>query len=110
VAEIPSPAGLDVPARTDWLRGAFQGEWSQIPGEIDYVRWAAGVAEAVAELEGAAVFSHFVAINAAVAAARRDARVSQFEPGHASITVFRIGASGGLDLVAEGESAVTQVL
>jgi hypothetical protein len=55
------------------------------------------------------VFSHFVAINAAVGAALGDRRVRQFEPGHASITTFTI-VEGGLRLERQGAAATTQVL
>ena len=109
VAEIPTPAGLPAPDRPGWLRQAFTGEWGDIAGDRDYAQWAARVAAACARYPGAAVFSHFVAINAAVGAALGDARVRQFEPGHAAITTFRID-QGVLQLLRRGAVASTQVL
>jgi len=109
VAEIPTPADLAAEARPGWLRQAFTGEWRDISGDRDYARWAAGVAAACARHPQAAIFSHFVAINAAVGAAVGDARVRQFEPGHAAITTFRID-QGVLQLVRRGAVASTQVL
>ena len=109
VAEIPTPSSLSAADRPAWLRNAFGGVWSDIPGELDYAAWAAGVAAACARHPGAAVFSHFVAINAAVGAAQGDARVRQFEPGHASITTFSL-RGGGLRLEQQGAVAATQVL
>jgi broad specificity phosphatase PhoE len=67
------------------------------------------VAEAVARHDGAAIFTHFVAINAAVSAATGDDRVLSFQPGHASITVFEV-EDGKLRLIERGRSAVTSVL
>ena len=109
VAEIPTPADLPAEDRPGWLRQAFIGTWGDIQGDRDYARWAADVAAACARHPGAAVFSHFVAINAAVGAALGDARVRQFEPGHAAITTFRIDL-GVLQLVRRGAAASTQVL
>jgi broad specificity phosphatase PhoE len=109
VAEIPTPAGLAAAVRPDWLRKAFTGAWTDIPGDRDYAAWAAGVASACARHPGAAVFSHFVAINAAVGVALEDPRVRQFEPGHASITSFTI-VNGRLRLERQGVVAATQIL
>jgi broad specificity phosphatase PhoE len=109
VAEIPTPQGLAPEARGPWLRSAFQGLWSAIPGDLDYLAWRDAVARAVAQRPGAAVFSHFVALNAAVGAAQGSARVLSFEPDHASITAFDV-APEGLRLAALGRSLKTRVL
>jgi len=109
VAEIPTPSVLAAETRPVWLRNAFNGRWDEIEGDLDYAAWAAAVASACARHPGAAIFSHFVAINAAVAQAVGDPRVRQFEPGHASITSFAI-APTGLRLLSKGVSATTQVL
>jgi broad specificity phosphatase PhoE len=109
VAEIPTPVALAAETRPTWLRNAFGGRWDEIEGDLDYSAWAEAVATACIRHPGAAIFSHFVAINAAVAQAVGDPRVRQFEPGHASITTFSI-ASTGLQLLSKGVSATTQVL
>lgn len=109
VAEIPTPTGLSAADRPAWLRNAFGAVWGDIPGDRDYAEWAAAVAVACARHPGAAVFSHFVAINAAVGAAKGDPKVRQFEPGHASITTFSI-VGGHLRLERQGTAAATQVL
>ena len=109
VAEIPTPTGLSAADRPAWLRNAFGGVWADIPGDRDYADWAAAVAAACARHPGSAVFSHFVAINAAVGAAQGDPKVRQFEPGHASITTFSI-VDGRLRLERQGAAAATQVL
>ena len=95
--------------RGDWLRRSFQGRWDEIVGDLDYAEWARGVARAVVAKPGAAVFSHFVAINAAVSVAKGDPRVRQFEPAHTAISKFEIDGER-LSLVEAGRSSETQVL
>ena len=109
VAEIPTPRSLQNAERGDWLRRSFQGRWDEIVGDLDYWDWARDVARAVAARPGAAVFSHFVAINAAVSVARGDARVRQFDPAHTAISKFDI-TGDGLILVETGRSSESQVL
>jgi broad specificity phosphatase PhoE len=108
--EIPSPSSLAADERGPWLRNAFQSRWSEVDGDIDYDRWRAAVGEALGGLDGdSAVFSHFVAINAAVACATGQTNVLSFHPDHASITVFE-GGDGQMRLVERGREAVTRVL
>jgi len=109
VGEIPTPAALDAEARPGWLRQAFQGRWRDIQGDLDYVAWTRQVAEGVASHPGAAVFSHFVALNAAVSVATGDEAVAAFRPDHVSVTVFDV-VDGALILVEKGQEASTQVL
>lgn len=109
VAEVPTPPGLAEADRTGWLRAAFAGTWAQVEGG-DYAAWRDGVAAFVAGLDdGAAVFTHFVAINAAVSAATGEDRVVVFRPGNASITELEAG-DGRLRVVKLGAEAETQVL
>ena len=58
---------------------------------------------------GAAVFSHFVALNAAVSAATGGEAVMAFRPDHTSVTVFEVGENG-LILIEKGREASTGVL
>lgn len=109
VAEIPTPAGLAGAERSQWLRRAFDLTWGEIEGG-DYARWRDEVATALVAAAPAAVFSHFVAINAAVSVAEGHERVRACQPGHASITVLDADGRGGLKLVALGAQAETQVL
>lgn len=114
VAEIPTPAGLSAAERGPWLRTAFGGEWRSIKGDLDYDAWRTAVTRAlvaaVADGRPAAVFSHYVAINAAVSAALDDPRVHAFRPDHCSISVFGADASGRLRLFEKGREAQTGVL
>jgi broad specificity phosphatase PhoE len=109
VGEIPTPAGLAADDRPAWLRQAFQGRWADIAGDLDYAAWTREVARGVISHPGAAVFSHFVALNAAVSAATGGEAVAAFRPDHVSVTVFEI-VDGGLILVEKGREASTQVL
>jgi broad specificity phosphatase PhoE len=109
VGEIPTPADLDAEARPGWLRQVFQGRWADIEGDLDYVAWTREVAQGVAAHPGAAVFSHFVALNAAVSTATGDEAVAAFRPDHVSITVFDV-VDDALILVEKGGEASTQVL
>jgi broad specificity phosphatase PhoE len=109
VGEIPTPTALTEAERGPWLRDAFQKRWSQIQGDLDYDLWRRGVGAALIEHAGAAVFSHFVAINAAVSCVTGDDRVLSFRPDHASISVFDV-TGGKLSLVERGPEAATQVL
>jgi broad specificity phosphatase PhoE len=107
--EIPTPKALSHEERGPWLRAVFAGLWSEVVGDLDYDVWRRAVGEAVAGQPGAAVFSHFVAINAAVSCVTGDDHVLSFRPDHASITVFDVEA-GRLSLIERGAEAQTQVL
>jgi broad specificity phosphatase PhoE len=109
VGEIPTPASIPASERPDWLRTAFGGEWGEIVGDLDYKAWARSVAAAVAGHPDTAVFSHFVALNAAVGVATGEARVAAFRPDHCSITTFDI-CDGRLILSEKGREAQSQVL
>ncbi|PHY21386.1 histidine phosphatase family protein [Caulobacter sp. BP25] len=109
VGEIPTPRALTATERPDWLRKAFSGRWTEIAGDLDYAAWARGVTSAILDHDGAAVFSHFVALNAAVATATERDEVVVFRPDHCSRTLFR--AEGGrLILIEKGREAQSQVL
>ena len=108
--EIPSPSSLADEERGPWLRNAFQSQWSEVKGDIDYDDWRAAVGEALSELDAnTAVFSHFVAINAALACVTGEKMVLTFRPDHTSITVFAAD-DGRVSLVERGPEAATQVL
>jgi broad specificity phosphatase PhoE len=109
IGEIPTPKGMSDAERGPWLREAFTQRWSEVKGDLNYDDWRRSVGHALLEKGGAAVFSHFVAINAAVSCVTEDDRVLSFRPDHASITVFDV-AGGKLELIQRGPEASTQVL
>jgi len=114
VAELPSPT-LDLPARQQWLRQAMQGTWRELndlapAGSPDYIAWRQTLLDSLTRLpEDSVVFSHFIAINVAVAAAHSREDVVCFRPDHASITCVEAG-NGGLRPVELGREADTMVL
>lgn len=110
VGEIPTPANVAHEDRAAWLRSAFGGRWSEMAGDLDYDAWRRAVAATVAGYAHTAVFSHFVAINAAVSVAEGHDLVVGFRPDHCSIQTFEVAAGGALALVARGREAATQVL
>lgn len=109
VGEIPTPSALRHEERPAWLRRAFGGRWDEIVGDRDYVEWTKAVAGALREHAGAAVFSHFVALNAAVSAATGQVEVMAFRPDHCSRTVFAVEGDR-LIPVEKGREAQSQVL
>jgi broad specificity phosphatase PhoE len=107
--EIPTPAGLSDADRPAWLHAAFRGTWADIVGDLDYDAWRHGIAAALATYPGAAVFSHFVAINGVVSSLTGDPNVISFRPDHTSTSVFDL-APAGLTLLERGAEAATGVL
>ena len=106
IAEIPSPT-QDLEARAAWLRAAMAGTWDDL--DDTYRAWRDDVLGALAELqEDALVFSHFVAINAAVGACRGEDALMVFRPGYCSVTTFEVG-NGEVRLVDLGSEADTEV-
>ena len=107
VAEIPSPEGVEMVDRVDWLRTAMEGTWGQLGARYTEFR-----DRAVAFLGGLAqdtvVFSHFVAINAAIGAALGDDRLVLRSLDNCSVTVFDC-VSGRLQLVESGHEADTLI-
>lgn len=106
VAEIPTPK--EVEDRRAWLGGVLAGKWSDVGPLLG--RWKDGVGAVLLSLpEDTVVFSHFVAINAAVGLATNSETVVAFKPGHASRTeLFSDGIS--LKLVSLGDEAPINLL
>jgi broad specificity phosphatase PhoE len=114
VAEIPAPP-LGPEARREWLTKAMQGTWRQAreqapAGSINYVEWRDSVVNALLAIpHDCVVFTHFIAINVAAAAAQRREEVVCFRPDHASVTAIETSADG-LRLIELGREARTDVL
>ncbi len=106
VSEIATPPGTA--DRVDWLRTVMAGTWTS--AGPDYSQWRSRMSTFAHDLpDGAAVFSHFVAINALCGFLEQDDRVTMFRPGHCSIT--RLERRHGQLRVAEyGSEAATRVL
>lgn len=107
VAEIPSPDGIAMGQRIPWLRSAMQGSWTDL-GE-KYTSYRDRVAACLVGLGGdTVVFSHFVAINAAIGAATDDDRLVIRRLDNCSVTVVD-AADGRLTLVEGGAEADTSI-
>ena len=107
VAEIPSPEGVAMSDRIDWLRVAMRGTWGDLGGR--YVAYRDQVVEVLAGVPAATVvFSHFVAINAAIGAATGDDRLVVSSLDNCSVTVMDV-VDGALQLVESGHEADTLI-
>jgi broad specificity phosphatase PhoE len=106
VGEIHFPS--ETPAdRVSWLKKVMVDQWPNLDPELQH--WRRQVIEALTAIEtDTVVFTHFIAINAAVGHAAGDDRVVSFRPDNASITVMETDGDR-LYLVERGEEAVTRV-
>lgn len=113
VSEIPSPT-QDLDERARWLRRVMPGTWSDIAkddasGDVDFTGWRDDLVKRLTQItEDTVVFSHFIAINAAVGGATGDDRVVCFRPDNCSVTQFDV-SDAGLTLVSLGREADTVV-
>ena len=108
IAEIPTPDDVAMADRGEWLRGAMQGTWSELGPPFTAFR--DGVAAALrSRTRDSVMFSHFVAINAAIGAALGDDRVVVRRLDNCSVTVIEVDADGVLTLAESGDEADTSV-
>ncbi len=107
VAEIPSPEGVAMADRVEWLRLAMAGTWSAMGPR--YTSFRDGVAATVRALPNdTVVTSHFVAINAVIGAALGDDRLVIRSLDNCSVTIFDV-VDGVLHLVEGGHEADTLI-
>lgn len=107
IAEIPSPEGIAMADRVEWLRAAMRGTWGDLG--VRYTAFRDGVAAALRSRSSDTVmFSHFVAINAAIGAATGDDRVVIRSLDNCSVTVIDV-IDGELHLVEGGHEADTLI-
>ncbi len=107
VAEIPSPDGVAMADRVEWLRLAMAGTWSAMGPR--YTSFRDGVADAVRALpHDTVVTSHFIAINAVIGAALGDDRMVIRSLDNCSVTVVDV-LDGVLHLVEGGHEADTLI-
>jgi broad specificity phosphatase PhoE len=105
VAEIPSPEGVPLNDRVGWLREACKGTWAALGPR--YQSYRDDVAACLLLLgDDAVVFSHFIAINAAIGAATGDDRVVIHSLDNTSCTIFEHDGTM-LRLVEAGAQAET---
>lgn len=107
VSEVDAPTN-DLEGRGEWLSVAMATEWSRL--EPEPRAWRQSLLETVRTADkDTVIFSHFIAINAIIGAARGDDAVLQARVDNGSITVVENGPSG-LKLVNWGRTADTEVL
>lgn len=107
VAEIPSPDGVPMGERVEWLRRSMSGTWAELGPR--YTAFRDGVVAAVMSLPAdTVVASHFVAINAVIGAAVGDDRLVSTSLDNCSITVVDV-VDGVLRLVETGHEADTLI-
>jgi broad specificity phosphatase PhoE len=87
VAELPSPPDIPLGERSAWLARLMEGGWrSADPGLRN---WRSTLLDFLVGCEtNVVVFSHYVAINAAVGAALGHDEFEPFQPANASVTVI----------------------
>lgn len=108
VAEIPSPDGVVMSARIDWLRGAMQGTWADLGS--NYVAFRNNTVEFVRAIKSdTVIFSHFIAINAVIGAITGDDRLVIRRLDNCSITLVGRDSSGQLHIVEDGHEADTLI-
>jgi broad specificity phosphatase PhoE len=105
VAELPSPVGVPLNDRVGWLRTACKGTWSELGPRYQSYRDELAAC-LLALTEDTIVFSHFIAINAAIGAATGDDRVVIHSLDNTSCTIFEHNGST-LRLVEAGAEAET---
>ena len=107
VAEIPSPEGIAMADRVEWLREAMRGTWAALGPR--YTAFRDEVVAAVAAMPSdTVVCSHFIAINAVIGAALGDDRLVIRSLDNCSVTVIDV-VDGHLSLVEGGHEADTLI-
>lgn len=107
VTEIPSPDGYGMQERVEWLRAAMAGTWAELGPEYTSFRDAV-VSRLAACPQDTVVFSHFIAINAAIGHAIDDDRLVIRSLDNCSVTVMEV-VDGRLHLVEGGHEADTLI-
>jgi broad specificity phosphatase PhoE len=95
VGEIPSPP-LSLTERQQWLSAAMKSDWANLQASApvdspDYEVWRSTLLDALRAMAGdVVIYSHFVAINVVIGAAKGNDLVINFRPDHASVTEIEV--------------------
>ncbi len=107
VAEIPSPDGVAMADRVDWLRQAMDGCWRDLGDR--YVAFRDDLVQAVRSVtRDTVIFSHFIAINAVIGACTGDDRLVIRSLDNTSVTTVEV-TDGTLVLIEGGSEADTLI-
>lgn len=94
-------------ARAQWLAQAMQGNWRDLAEEFQ--SWRDSLVACLLQIDHDCVmFSHYVAINAAVGAAQQDPRMRVFAPDNCSVTGLN-NSGGVLTVETLGRTADTRI-
>ena len=94
--------------RVHWLKEVMVSQWSDLDRELQ--KWRQEVIEALVSIDTDTVmFTHYIAINAAVGHATGDDRVVSFRPDNCSITILKTKGNNLL-LIERGGEAVTSII
>ena len=108
VAEIPSPVGIEMSDRVDWLRKVMQGNWADLGA--NYLEYRDSILKFVRAIDqNTVIFSHFIAINAIVGSMIKDDRLVIHKLDNCSITILEIVSDGALRIVQSGHEADTLI-
>jgi broad specificity phosphatase PhoE len=108
VAEIPSPAGIAMADRMEWLRAAMMGTWSELGTQ--YVNYRDGVVRFLQQCTtDVIVVTHFVAINAVIGAITGNDHLMVSRLDNCSVTILERNDDGSLVLIAGGDEADTVI-
>ena len=109
VIEVPS-SHKNFSERTVWLNEIFHQDWSSLLDEPQLTAWRQNLLNWLISCEqNSIVFTHFVAINAAVGMACGDERIIVRYPDYCSVWLFETDGTQ-LRLVDEGREIETKVL
>ena len=108
VAEIPSPVGIEMGDRVDWLRKVMQGNWADLGA--NYLEYRDAIVKFVRAIDrNTVIFSHFVAINAIVGSIIKDDQLVIHKLDNCSITILEIVSDGALRILQSGHEADTLI-
>jgi len=108
VAEIPSPVGIEMSDRVDWLRKVMQGNWADLGA--NYLEYRDAIIKFVRAIDqNSVIFSHFVAINAIVGSIIQDDQLVIHKLDNCSITILEKASDGSLRIVQSGHEADTLI-
>lgn len=108
VGEIPSPEGVAIADRVEWLRLAMSGTWESLGPR--YKAFRDELVNFVGQLSAdTVIFSHFVAINAIIGAIGGDDRLVIYRLDNCSVTTIERDRNGGLKLIQSGREADTLI-
>ncbi len=108
VAEIPSPQGVPISERVEWLRTAMSGTWESLGPR--YTKFRDDLVNFVRQIrEDTVVVSHFVAINAIVGNIASSDRLVLHRLDNCSVTIVERNTNGELKLIEVGREADTLI-